>query len=94
MSEKEEETTEWITQSDLASAMTSRRSSSSRRTGDLRPQTGKSNGNQSLSRDGSVGSAAGAKAMGSVRKRLSRLKLGKKSSKASVLVDSVTEEED
>jgi hypothetical protein len=32
--------------------------------------------------------------MGSVRKRLSMLKLGKKSSKASVLVDSVTEEED
>jgi hypothetical protein len=94
MSEKEEETTEWITQSDLASAMTGRRSSSSRRTGDLRPQTGKSNGNQSLSRDGSLGSAAGAKAMGSVRKRLSMLKLGKKSSKASVLVDSVTEEED
>jgi dedicator of cytokinesis protein 3 len=42
----------------------------------------------SLSRESSVGSR-----VGSVRKRLSRLTLGKKSSKASVLVGSVAEEE-
>ena len=96
VTEKDEETTEWITQSDLAGTMSppikngnlSRRSSSSRRAGDVRPQTGKSTA-------GSVEHGNGEKggAMGSVRKRLSMLKLGKKPSKASVLVDSVAEED-
>ncbi|CZR52551.1 related to dock180 protein [Phialocephala subalpina] len=96
--EKDEET-EWVTQSDIAGAAGttgSRRSSSSNR-----PMTGKSGGGggfgsqkggsqrgESLSRDGSVGSR-----VGSVRKRLSLLKLGKKASKASVLVGSVAEED-
>ncbi|KAH6721718.1 hypothetical protein BKA61DRAFT_162673 [Leptodontidium sp. MPI-SDFR-AT-0119] len=98
--EKQEES-EWITQSDLASQFDTgngngnanggvngkgggRRSSSSNR-----PTTAKSSGGgMSLSRDGSVGSK-----VGSVRKRLSRLTLGKKSSKASVLVGSVAEED-
>ncbi|KUJ13526.1 uncharacterized protein LY89DRAFT_737505 [Mollisia scopiformis] len=77
LSEKDEEA-DWVTQSDIAG---NRRSSSSQR-----PKTG---GTEGLSRDGSVGSRVG----GSVRKRLSMLKLGKKSSKASVLVGSVAEEE-
>jgi hypothetical protein len=82
----EDEGSEWVTQSDLSTA---RRSSS-----EVRPKTGKSEksaGNLSkdgLSREGSVGSR-----VGSVRKRLSRLTLGKKASKASVLVGSVAEEE-
>ncbi|KAG4411743.1 hypothetical protein IFR04_015132, partial [Cadophora malorum] len=98
--EKDEES-EWVTQSDLASQFNGdvngngggyggkgggRRSSSSNR-----PTTAKSGGGAgslSLSRDGSVGSK-----VGSVRKRLSRLTLGKKSSKASVLVGSVAEED-
>lgn len=104
MSEKDEET-EWVTQSDLAgianSGGTSRRSSSSQRpmtavsgstrNGNLNGNGSKGNSlrSESLSREGSVGSRVG----GSVRKRLSLLKLGKKSSKASVLVDSVVEEE-
>ncbi len=96
ISEKDEET-EWVTQSDLAGAADSaRRSSSSQR-----PMTGKSGltkersrgeasqRGDSISRDGSMRSTVG----GSVRKRLSMLKLGKKSSKASVLVDSVAEED-
>jgi len=96
ISEKDEEM-EWVTQSDLAGAADSaRRSSSSQR-----PMTGKSGltkegsrggtsqRGDSLSRDGSMGSRVG----GSVRKRFSMLKLGKKSSKASVLVDSVAEED-
>jgi dedicator of cytokinesis protein 3 len=102
MSEKEEES-EWITQSDLSSAVgggkggadayySGRRSSSS-----ARPKTGGSQAQSTLSlkRDGSVGrgESASTSAMGSVRKRFSMLKLGKKSSKASVLVDSVAEED-
>ncbi|KAK2627628.1 hypothetical protein QTJ16_003594 [Diplocarpon rosae] len=79
LGQKEEES-EWVTQSDLASV--ARRSSSSNR-----PPTGKSGGGPT-SRDGSVGSK-----VGSVRRRLSRLTLGKKASKASVLVGSVAEED-
>ncbi|KAI9049743.1 hypothetical protein LZ554_005895 [Drepanopeziza brunnea f. sp. 'monogermtubi'] len=79
-SDEKEEEGEWVTQSDLASAAASltRRSSSSQR-----PPTGMSG----LSREGSKGSK-----VGNVRKRLSRLKLGKKNSKASMLVGSVAEE--
>ncbi|KAN0112194.1 hypothetical protein V8E51_005145 [Hyaloscypha variabilis] len=82
----EDEGSEWITQSDLSTA---RRSSS-----EVRPKTGKSGksagdlSKDGLSREGSVGSR-----VGSVRKRLSRLTLGKKASKPSVLVGSVAEEE-
>lgn len=78
---------EWITESDLGA---NRRSSS-----EVRPKTGKSGksgidgrSDGGLTREGSVGSR-----VGSVRKRLSRLTLGKKTSKASVLVSSVVEEE-
>jgi dedicator of cytokinesis protein 3 len=79
------EGSEWVTESDFSAT---RRSSS-----EARPKTGKSEkssgaGGGGLSREGSVGSR-----VGSVRKRLSRLTLGKKSSKASVLVGSVAEEE-
>jgi hypothetical protein len=77
---------EWVTESDFGT----RRSSS-----EARPKTGKSGksgvdgkSEGGLTREGSVGSR-----VGSVRKRLSRLTLGKKSSKASVLVASVAEEE-
>lgn len=84
----EQSQSEWVTESDFGTAGTGRRSSS-----EARPKTGKSTGEKSskeggLSREGSVGSR-----VGSVRKRLSRLTLGKKSSKASVLVGSVAEEE-
>lgn len=101
-SEKNEES-EWITQSDLASqaggvrngvmevGYGGRRSSSSARPKTSGSKTG------SMSREGSVGreSTGGVSVgtMGSVRKRFSMLKLGKKSSKASVLVDSVAEED-
>jgi dedicator of cytokinesis protein 3 len=87
MSEKEEDA-DWVTQSDLAgmknqnqkNGSLGRRSSSSQR-----PKTGKSGGREDTN---SVGSR-----VGSVRKRLSMLKLGKKTSKASGLVGSVTEED-
>jgi hypothetical protein len=90
ISEKGDEV-EWVTSSELTSAG-GRRSSS-----EQRPKTGKSGSvsgsgealsREGLSREGSVGSR-----VGSVRKRLSRLTLGKKSSKASVLVGSLVEEE-
>jgi dedicator of cytokinesis protein 3 len=78
---------EWVTESDFGNG---RRSSS-----EARPKTGKSGksgfdgkSDGGLTREGSVGSR-----VGSVRKRLSRLTLGKKSSKTSVLVGSVAEEE-
>ncbi|KAI6708771.1 hypothetical protein JHW43_008707 [Diplocarpon mali] len=79
---QKEEESDWVTQSDLAGM--ARRSSSSHR-----PPTGKSGGGGGgpTSRDGSVGSK-----VGSVRKRLSRLALGKKTSRPSVLVGSVAEE--
>lgn len=101
MSEKGEDA-EWITQSDLNYAAdrgynsdqingngnakvngSSRRSSSS-----ARPKTGGSPG-----QNGSVNGEHGGGSKGSVRKRFSMLKLGKKSSKASVRVGSVAEEE-
>lgn len=101
MSEKEDDT-EWITQSDLNFAADrgynsgqaddnsngntnggGRRSSSS-----ARPKTG-----GSQSRDGSIDAERGGGTKASVRKRFSMLKLGKKSSKASVRVGSVAEED-
>jgi hypothetical protein len=84
------EHTEWVTESDLG---TTRRSSSEQRPKTSGGKSGKSGKGErgeagGLSREGSVGSR-----VGSVRKRLSRLTLGKKTSKASVLVGSVVEEE-
>jgi hypothetical protein len=84
------EHTEWVTESDLG---TTRRSSSEQRPKTSGGKSGKSGKGErgvagGLSREGSVGSR-----VGSVRKRLSRLTLGKKTSKASVLVGSVAEEE-
>jgi dedicator of cytokinesis protein 3 len=91
---EEEDGREWVTQSDLSTVSSGgagggsgvgRRSSSSHQ----RPTTAKSSGaGTGTGTASSVGSR-----VGSVRKRLSLLKLGKKTSKASVLVDSVTEEE-
>ena len=91
---EEEDGREWVTQSDLSTVSSAgagggsgvgRRSSSSHQ----RPTTAKSSGaGTGTGTASSVGSR-----VGSVRKRLSLLKLGKKTSKASVLVDSVTEEE-
>ncbi|PSS06691.1 hypothetical protein M430DRAFT_70351 [Amorphotheca resinae ATCC 22711] len=81
LAEKEEEDTEWVTSSDLSapSAPRGRRSSSSKR-----------DPNGTSARDStSVGSR-----VGSVRRRLSRLKLGKKSSKPNVRVGSVAEEDE
>jgi dedicator of cytokinesis protein 3 len=108
LDEKAEEI-EWITQSDLAGSGGGYRTNGNtngtveansfggrRSTSSARPKTGGSQ-SQSISRDGSVGKAGstegGGGGLGSVRKRFSMLKLGKKSSKASVLVDSVTEED-
>ena len=94
LSENTEEN-EWVTSSDLTSAATStnninggvgkgRRSSSSQRHATATAGQGNPAPSSTL-----VGSR-----VGSVRKRLSMLKLGKKSSKVSVLVSSVAEEED
>jgi len=88
---EEEDGREWGTQSDISAVSSGgagggvgRRSSSSHQ----RPTTAKSSGaGTSTGAASSVGSR-----VGSVRKRLSLLKLGKKTSKASVLVDSVAEE--
>jgi hypothetical protein len=95
---------EWVTQSDLSAASTSgvtgfgvgggggsgvnRRSSSSQR-----PTTAKSSAAGTVTGTGSGTASSVGSRVGSVRKRLSMLKLGKKTSKASVLVGSVTEEE-
>jgi dedicator of cytokinesis protein 3 len=81
------EQTEWATESDFGAV---RRSSSEQRPKTSGGKSGKSGKGEAggLSREGSVGSR-----VGSVRKRLSRLTLGKKSSKASVLVGSLAEEE-
>jgi hypothetical protein len=82
----------WVTQSDLASLARSRESED-----DYRPTTGKSHKASMMSRKASVASQAseggksdiGVGTMGSVRKRLSMLKLGKKSSKGNVLTGNV-----
>jgi dedicator of cytokinesis protein 3 len=84
------EQSEWVTESDFGTA---RRSLSEQRPKTSGGKSGKSGRGErgeagGLSREGSVGSR-----VGSVRKRLSRLTLGKKTSKASVLVGSVAEEE-
>ena len=72
---------EWVTQSDLTSVSATGGKEGRRSSSSQRPETATSDG-KSISR------------VGTVRKRLSMLKLGKKSSKASVLTMSgVTEEE-
>jgi hypothetical protein len=78
--DEKDEDAEWVTQSDLTSASgggTGKDGLGRRSSSSQRPDTATSVGSR----------------VGSVRKRLSMLKLGKKSSKASVLVGSVAEEE-
>lgn len=73
-----DEDAEWVTQSDLSASAGGGKDGLGRRSSSSqRPETATSVGSR----------------VGSVRKRLSMLKLGKKSSKASVLVGSVAEEE-
>ena len=76
--DEKDEDAEWVTQSDLsASAGGGKEGIGRRSSSSQRPDTATSVGSR----------------VGSVRKRLSMLKLGKKTSKASVLVGSVAEEE-
>ena len=79
---------DWVTDSDLTRSVTK---DSSARGGD--PRDGSGRRSDSVDREGNeFGSGNVKKNMGSVRKRLSMLKLGKKSSKGNVLVGSVAEE--
>lgn len=78
LSEKDEEgSNEWVTQSDLTVASSGKEGPGRRSSSSQRPDTATTVNSR----------------VGSVRKRLSMLKLGKKSSKASVLVGSLKEEE-